>query len=56
MKEAIAAEIRDLVHRYIFKVVMRAEILPYANVLTARFVLVIKNKFTEKVILKHGMS
>ena len=41
MKEAIAAEIRDLVRSGTFKVDMRAEIPPSAGVLTARFVLAI---------------
>ena len=39
MKEGIAAEIYDLVRTGTFKVFMRAEIPPKANVLTARFVL-----------------
>ena len=52
MKEAIADEIRDLVRRGTFKVVMRAEIPQNANVLTARFVLAIKHKITREVRFK----
>ena len=52
MKEAIAVEIRDLVRRGTFKVVMREEIPPNANVLTARFVLAIKHKISCEVRFK----
>ena len=52
MKKAIAAEIRDLMSRGTFKVVMRAEISPNANVLTARLVLEIKHKNTARVRFK----
>ena len=49
MKQAIAAEIRDLISRRTFKVVMRVELLPHANVPTAQFVLAIRHKITGEV-------
>ena len=52
MKEEIAAKIRDLVCRGPFKVVLRAEIPPSANVLTARYVLAIKHNITGEVKFK----
>ena len=48
----MGAEIRDLVRRRTFKVVMRAEIPLSANVLTAGFVLAIKHKITDEVLSK----
>ena len=44
VREAIAAEIRDLARRSTFKVVVRVEIPPNASVLTARFVLANSHK------------
>ena len=52
LREAISAEIRDLVHKGTLKVVIYAEISPSANVLTARFVLAIKHKITAEVRFK----
>ena len=52
MKEARAAEIRDLVRRGTFKILLPTEIPPNANMLAARFVLAIKHKITGEVKFK----
>ena len=52
INEAIAAEIRDWARRGTFKWVMRAEMLPSANVPTARYLLAIKHKISCVVLLK----
>ena len=55
MIEVVAVEIRDLLRRVTFKVFMRAQIPPSANVILARLMHIIKNKVTARYDSKQGL-
>ena len=52
MRENLKKEIKGLINRVTFQVILKKEIPPNANILTARFVLVIKSKATVEATFK----
>ena len=52
MTAAKKKEIRNLLKRKTFKIILKEDILPYGNVLPGRFVLAIKSSITGEVVFK----